>query len=494
MAAETSFKLKADIGPFKTAMTEAKAATKTLDAELKLAQAQFKATGDAEQYLDTRSKVLNQQMVQQQKAVDSATRALEQMRNAGIDPTDTAYQQMQRSLYDAEREMVRLREEADKTGDELLETSSDATSLGTSLKSIEGAAMFSAIGQGFQSIKGIVRDVAQTVTQMINSMREAGQWADELITSSKRYGLTEEELQRYEYAAQFVDTDVDTILKARDKLMQKTSSDDFISIVDGMTQYGVSLKDAAGNARDTMDVFWDFIDVLGQMQDATTRDQLAQEYFGKSFRDLGTLYEKGRAGWEEYMAQAAVVTDDNVKKLGEMDDSLNRLDSHLNVLTTNLKASASTAVKVGADVLDAVMIDKGLVDAPITAEHVESVTQARDFLVSVQKWRDSITNSLGLLSDETYNERWGKAGEDAVDAFAAGAEENVEMAASAGAALAAAIVNAFASVAPASAGAVTNNTTNQNFGNTFVLDASLSPDLNAAVAEAHRRAQAGYGG
>ena len=74
MAAETSFKLKADIGPFKTAMTEAKAATKTLDAELKLAQAQFKVTGDAEQYLDTRSKVLAQQMTQQQKAADAARR------------------------------------------------------------------------------------------------------------------------------------------------------------------------------------------------------------------------------------------------------------------------------------------------------------------------------------------------------------------------------------------------------------------------------------
>ncbi len=492
--AETNVKLKADVAPFKKAMTEAKTATKTLDAELKLAQAQFKATGDAEQYLDTRSKVLAQQMTQQQKAADAARKALEQMRNAGVEPSNAAYQNMERSMYDAERELVRLRQEADKTGEELIEASSDATTLGNSLKTIEGAAVFGAIGQGFQSVKGIVQDVARTVTQIMNSMREAGQWADELITSSKRYGLSEEEYQRYEYAAQFIDTDVDAILKARDRLMQKGKGEEFISIVDGMDQYAVKLKDTAGTARDTMDVFWDFIDVLGQMQDETARDQLAQEYFGKSFRDLGTLYEKGREGWEEYMAQAAVVTDENVKKLGEMDDSLNRLDSHLNVLTTNLKASASTAVKVGADVLDAALIQGGYVEAPITQEHIESVTQARDFLVSVQKWRDSITNSLGLLSDETYEQRWGKAGENAADAFVAGADSQVEAAASAGAAMAAAIVNAFASMTPGGGGSTTNNTTNQNFGNTFVFDASLSPDLNAAVAEAHRRALAGYGG
>ena len=47
---------------FKQAMSEAADALKTLDAEQKLAKAQFEATGDAETYATERTRILKEQI------------------------------------------------------------------------------------------------------------------------------------------------------------------------------------------------------------------------------------------------------------------------------------------------------------------------------------------------------------------------------------------------------------------------------------------------
>ena len=90
------------INEYKNAMKQGQQAVKTLDAELKLNEAQYKASGDAEDYMQKKSKLLTDQIKQQKTIVDNATKALKQMEKDGVSKTSAAYQKMQQDLANAQ--------------------------------------------------------------------------------------------------------------------------------------------------------------------------------------------------------------------------------------------------------------------------------------------------------------------------------------------------------------------------------------------------------
>lgn len=478
------------IGEFKSAMNQARNATKTLDAEMKLAQAQFRATGDAETYLQQRTTILTQQIDQQQAALDAARAAMERMDSEGVDPASASYQQMQRAAFDAEREMIRLRQEADKTGEELLDSSTDADKLKESLDSINKSTRFTAMATGLKAVGVVAKQVWESIKNVVNAFGEAADWADDLITSATKYGMGTEELQRYQYASRFVDTEVDAILKARDRLMQKTKDQGVLFLVDGMDQYSIKLKNADGSTRDTMDTFWDFIDTLSKMSDETARDQLAQEYFGKSFRDLIPLITAGREAWEKYMNEAKVVSDDDVKKLGDLDDSMERLDNAWQTFGRTIMADLAPALTT--------IIDK-LTSAYTWASNAADAVLRFFGIIDDEEPGSSFNLELGggraealKRGAERAAEEGAQAGETAVNAFATGAAETSDAAYAAGLALGSAVADGFAAAAAAgmNGGNTTNYNSTQNFGDTYNIYGNSAEDAAAAA----RRQAAGYGG
>lgn len=488
--ASGSVNLRAVIGPFKSAMAEAKNATKTLDSEMKLAQAQFRATGDAETYMQQRASILTQQMSQQQAALDAARGAMERMDSEGIDPASASYQQMQRAAYDAERELIRLRQEADRTGDELLDTSTNADKFSTQLSSISKGVSFSALITGIQGVASIVQQVGGHVQRLFEIARESERWADDLNTRATQYGIDAETLQRWDYAAQFIDTDVDAIIKARDRLMNKSYGEDVLLVVDGMNQYGVALKDAEGQARDSMDVFWDFLDVIGKMKNATDQDALAQQYFGKSFRELKPLIDAGRESWEAYMAEAAVSTEETVNALNQANDAAERLSSTWATVKHNVSASGITefAYNTATMALD----ETGLTGRDPTMSRINAINSGFSFLLrlfGLDSGSSKSAEEAQKAAEQTAQQQGAQAGQTAAEAFATGAGEAAEAAYAAGAALGAAAAAGFAANA-GGGGSVTNNNSTQNFGDTYNIYGNGSEDAAAAA----RRQAAGYGG
>ena len=67
---------------FSKAMKDAAKNTKALDSELKLAEAEFKASGDAQKLMSDRGKILNEQLKEQQKAVSTAQNMLKELAKA----------------------------------------------------------------------------------------------------------------------------------------------------------------------------------------------------------------------------------------------------------------------------------------------------------------------------------------------------------------------------------------------------------------------------
>ena len=87
-------KMGGDIGGFTSGIREGQQILKGLNAEMKATEAEFKATGNAEQKMASQTKNLTSQIQVQKGIVDQAQKALDAMAKAGIDPADKAYQQM----------------------------------------------------------------------------------------------------------------------------------------------------------------------------------------------------------------------------------------------------------------------------------------------------------------------------------------------------------------------------------------------------------------
>ena len=94
------------LSQFKNSMNQAKQATKTLDAQLALTEKQFKQTGDAESYMAEKSELLKAKLEQQKKVVANAEKALEEMRNKGVDTSSKSYQDLYRSMIQAKGAMI----------------------------------------------------------------------------------------------------------------------------------------------------------------------------------------------------------------------------------------------------------------------------------------------------------------------------------------------------------------------------------------------------
>ena len=349
------------IAGFKSAMTQGKSAVKALDAELKLSAAQFKASGDAEQYMADRSRILSQQINAQEGVVQNAQRALEMMASQGVDKASTAYTQMQATLARARTDLVNMQSAAGEAGQELTQAADSGREMADSLQSIDKGTRLRNLSDNLEKIDGILTGILTKLVNIGKSIwdagRDASDWADDLNTSAIMAGMDAETYQRWQYAAQIVDTSVDDIVKATDKLTKKTAdAKDGIAIIETETgQWGIRLKDQSGAMRDQMDVFWDFVDVLQSVENETERNALAQDYFGKSYRELLPLINAGREGWEEAAQAADVVTQGNVDNLTALNDKLQEMDQKWQTTKMTLLAQLAPAFEKVADALEYVM-------------------------------------------------------------------------------------------------------------------------------------------
>lgn len=337
---------------FKRAMSDAAQSIKTLDAEQKLADAQFRATGDAEQYAADKARILQEKIAEQQKAVDAAKKAIETMKEKGVDPNSKSMQDWNRKLLTARTRLVTMQTELDKTeteldqqGKELDETGQQAENYNDELKRIGDGVDFQNTISAIDSMKGhlesIIRTTAHAAKALWDMERGAGQWADEIATAAQQAGVDAETYQSWEYASRFIDTSVETIVSSRQKLLNSMKSDSE-ETAKVFNQLGVVTRNTDGTLRDQTDTFWDVIDALGRIDDETTRDAYAQTLLGRSAKELNPLIDAGSAAYKDLAEEGrevAVVSQENVDALTDLDDANQSLDARLQKTQRTIQAS-----------------------------------------------------------------------------------------------------------------------------------------------------------
>ena len=341
---------------YKSTMKDAANAVKVLNSQQKLAKAQFQQTGDAEKYNAQQAEILKKKIEEQKKAVEAAEQAIKALTENGVAQNSRQMQDWQIKLNNAKTALSGMETELQNLGQESTNAEAQTESLGESLQSLDKKAsvemLISGIGRVTSTFESAVGKVKELGSGLVNSLKDAATWADDLATQAIVYGTDVETLQRMRNAADLIDTDVETIIRSQQKLESAMKSGSKETEA-AFAQFGVHTK-RYGEFRDWEDVFWEVGDAMMHMTDGlegsakanaeVERDTSAMKLFGKSWRELIPLFTAGREEYQRVMQEGSIVNEEDVGKLTELDDALQNLQIEFNTLKETVLAQLAPAL------------------------------------------------------------------------------------------------------------------------------------------------------
>lgn len=334
---------------------------KTLDSEMKLVTSSFSANTTAEERNAKTAKIAAEQQENQRRKVELLKQMLQKSAEVygendtktlkwkeSLNKAATELNVMEREGKEASGEAKDLGKNMDKTDTETKSYAKDAgkatdqtQALGKSFDTggekglkfgdiIKANILSDAIKKGWQ----VVVDLAKKLgSALIDSVKGATAFADEILTLSTQTSIGTEKLQAYKYMAEMTDTSLETITGSMTKLTRNMASarDGSTSATAAFEALGVSFTNADGTLRDSDTVFGEIIDKLGAMPEGAERDALAMDIFGKSAQDLNPLIAAGAEGIAKWTSEAekvgAVISEDDLGKLGALQDVFDRLSA-----------------------------------------------------------------------------------------------------------------------------------------------------------------------
>ena len=369
-------KLDVDIASFQANINAAKNVLKGLSAEMKAADATFKATGNAEKQLADKTKTLNSQIQIQKGIADQASKALKAMKDSGVDPMDASYQRLYATMVNATAGMNNAQAELNALSSSAQEAAGSADHLTTSVQNIGKKISLDQAISGIDRItKGLetaVRYALELGKSLWSGIEDSAQRGDDIATAAMVLGMDIESYQRYQKVFDtFGEITVKDWQNAKSKIQKaitKTTPDQF----DIFAALGVGLRNVdgtvspyynkyiIGEARSWEDVFWDVGAKLREnvANGKLTQDEAdvyAQALFGKSWANLNPIFELGKEGFQALYDAQNVVSEESVKNLAELNDQLNTLKGDFKSLQDEVLAGLAPALTEGAKALDGLL-------------------------------------------------------------------------------------------------------------------------------------------
>ena len=387
-------------------MNDAAAAIKVLDSEQKLAQAQFKATGDAEAFATEQTRILNEKIAEQQKAVTAAETAMKQLKDKGVSPTDKSYQQWSVKLNTARTRLVNMESQLDQVTGSMVETRVEADATGESLqnvgKKLEWGNTITSLNTLNQALSSVLDAAGRIAAAVWNAEVDASKWADDLATAAAQTGIDVETYQSWEYASQFIDTNVDTIAKAINRMAKNVGSES-ADLIKVFNKLGVSTRKADGSARNAQETFWDVIDALHNIKDPTEQAIYANQLFGDSWTQLKPLIDAGSEAYQnlaEKGLEVAVVSKQDVDALGAFNDAWSDMNSRLNKAQTTILARLAPAfTKIASSAGNAADAFNAFLDSDEGSAAIEALNSAIESLVSSLLGEDNGAGTFAAIID-----------------------------------------------------------------------------------------------
>ena len=395
-------KLGVDLGSFNSNINQAKEQIKSFDAALKYAESSFKATGDAEAAMTTKTQALNGKLQTQKSMVQQYSTALQQMANAGIDPMSTSYQKLQTQMLNAQAAMMDTQAELNELDGSQKKAADSADDLTKSVNSIGKKISLDQVIGGINRItdglENAGRKAVQLGEQIFSSVMDKARWADDTQTMALMYGIDLDTFMRMQkLVTNGLDTSVDAILTAQTKLKKGIGSESK-AVMEVLGELGLSTRGwkktdfgsyfTVSTLKDSTELFWEAGRALMALGNEYDKEAAAQTLFGRSWKELIPLFKEYKS-LEEYNAALDGVTvssEEDVSALAELNDKIGELKGNLDTLSTDLLATLAPALNEGAEALNGVL--------STILEYLET-PQGKEAL---QQLGDSISGLFGDLS------------------------------------------------------------------------------------------------
>lgn len=321
--------------------------SKTLAAEMKQVASSFDSSTSAEEKHEKTGKKLNEILANQKDKVALLQKELEKsVTESGEFSKKT--EDLREKLARAETEVNNTKSAIAKNNEEL--ERANKAKAHEAFEKIGKAAKVAA-----EAVAAIGAAAVAAGAAILDVTKKSGEWADGLLTLSQQTDISTQTLQEWEYAARFIDTEVGTMQKGLAKVAAQSKSavaagKDYIETLDGQK---ISLYGANGEMKTSETLFYDMIDYLGTLTDETEQNAAAQDLFGKSFQEMKPLINAGTKQLQQYGAVAErlglVMGEEDVKKLGAFDDTMQRIDATMEMAGKQIALSFIPATQEAAD-------------------------------------------------------------------------------------------------------------------------------------------------
>lgn len=328
--------------------------TTKLSKSLKEVDGQIKSTQTALRDVDKLLKLdpkNTELLTQKQKlltdAIGQTKDRLQQLKDAQgqVSQGTAEWDGLQREIIETEQKLKGLEDQYKSFGSV---SAQQIKAAGEDLKGVGDK--ISAAGQAFAPVSaaagGLVAGLGALGYKAITS-------ADELNTLSKQTGISTDELQKMSYASDLVDVSIDDIVGSMKKMKVNMDSNSK-SVQAAWQQLGVSVRDAStGEMRPAIDVFYDAIAALGEVENETERDQLAMDLFGKSADSLAGIIDDGGAAFQEYGQQAQdmglILSGDTLNSLNTINDTVDKTKATMGASLIELGATIAESLQPAID-------------------------------------------------------------------------------------------------------------------------------------------------
>ena len=410
-----------DYSQFTGGITEVNRKMGLLDAEFKLAQERAKNYGEETDALGLKQDYLTQKIALQAQKVEAAKKAYDaamSSQNASQKEIDA----LDKKLLQERTTLEKLNGQLKTTGEEIKKADVATRSFGDEIRGMAsslGMNVSPAIEKLASKFDGVNAAVGNAIlgigaiaTAFVKCSTDVAAFADDLLTLSSTTGIATDELQKLQYAADFVDVSVDTMSGSMTKLTSQMSKarDGSKEASEAFKKLHIRITDGQGALRDSNDVFYETIDKLGKIKNETERDALAMQVFGKSAKELNPLIEAGSKRLKELGVEAEnlglVLGEEELQKAGQLNDALERMgkvaDGLKNklglVLVPLLTALFDALSKIPVPVLQTlVIIGSTIASILLVVKAIKSLTDTGKSISAFFKSFDLAANKTTLI-------------------------------------------------------------------------------------------------
>lgn len=319
-------------------------ALKGVNSELTSTQRELKEVDKALKLDPKNTELLEQKQRNLAKAVEATSQKLKTLKDAQAQAAEQLERgEIGQKQYDAlTREIVKTEaalKEATKASNDF---NASTAGLSASLDGISTKANSVAT-----ATKGLSTAAGGLLVALGGAAVNSARYADDLNTLSAQTGISAEDLQKMQYAADRVDVDVDTIAGAMSKMRRSMSSDSAAS-AEAFARIGVSVRDSSGQLRDSSTVFYEVLAGLSRVGNETERDALAMDIFGRSADQLAGIVDDGGAALKQLGQEAEdmglILDEQTLGSLNAFNDQLDQLKAQATAEIVSAGASALEAL------------------------------------------------------------------------------------------------------------------------------------------------------